>query len=502
MSNALEGHPQSDVSSSLFINGEWTAADNREVRDIINPFNQEVIAKVPEAGMDEVERAITAARHAFDTGSWPETPAADRGQLLYRLAERIDAENEYLAKLETLNTGKTLVESRADMSDIANVFRYFAGIADKSQGEVIASPIPDTSSVVVREPIGVCALITPWNYPLLQASWKLAPALATGCTMIIKPSENTPLTTIAVIRMLDDLRLPKGVVNLVLGAGNSVGQRLAESTAVDLVSFTGGGVTGRKIMQAATSNFKRVALELGGKNPNIVFADADFDTAVDYALNAVFYHAGQVCSAGARLLVQAPWYDAFIDALKERIARVKLGDGLDEATQMGPLISADHLAKVERYVEIGKEEGARLVMGGQRATDAQLKNGFFYMPTLFVDCDVTMRIVQEETFGPILTVEKFDTEDEAIQLANSTVYGLAGAVWTNDTNRAHRVSKALRMGTVWINDFHPYFPQAPWGGYKQSGIGRELGHSGVEEYTEQKHILQNHNPSAQQWFGV
>lgn len=490
------------LAESQYVNGVWMSANGGHTRDIINPFNQELIATVPESTIEDVDFAIQSARKAFDKGSFAHTTAAERGKLLFRLAERIDDENESLAELETLNTGKTLIESRSDMTDIANVFRYFAGLADKSDGEVIASPIPNSSSKVVREPIGVCALITPWNYPLLQASWKLAPALAAGCTMVLKPSENTPLTAIAVTQMMDEIGFPAGVVNLVLGAGDAVGQRLADSPLVDLVSFTGGGATGRRIMQAAAGNFKRVALELGGKNPNIVFADADFETAVDFALNAVFYHAGQVCSAGARLLVEAPWYDKFIEALKSRIERIQLGNGMDESTQMGPLISAKHLAKVESYVEIGKQEGAKLVIGGDRPKSPHLQNGFFFNPTLFIDCDVNMRIVQEETFGPILTVEKFDSEEEAIRLANATVYGLAGAVWTGDMNRAHRVSHALRMGTVWVNDFHPYFAQAPWGGYKQSGIGRELGHIGLEEYTELKHIFQNHQPVPHNWFGV
>ncbi|HET7616365.1 MAG TPA: aldehyde dehydrogenase family protein, partial [Bacillales bacterium] len=334
---------------------------------------------------------------------------------------------------------------------------YFAGLADKDGGEIIDSPIPDSESKVVREPVGVCGQITPWNYPLLQAAWKIAPALAAGNTIVVKPSEITPLTTVKVTELAEEAGFPKGVVNLVLGAGASVGNELAESDDVDLISFTGGIVTGKKIMRAASGNVKKIALELGGKNPNIVFADADFETAVDQALNAVYFHAGQVCSAGARLLVEDSMHDRFVEALIERIKRIKLGNGFDEDTQSGPLISAEHREKVEKYVEIGKEEGANLVIGGKRPDDSELQKGFFYLPTLFTDCTADMRIVQEEVFGPVLTVERFKTEEEAVELANGTIYGLAGAVWTTDGDKAERVASALRQGTVWINDFHPYF---------------------------------------------
>ncbi|HET7629599.1 MAG TPA: aldehyde dehydrogenase family protein, partial [Bacillales bacterium] len=350
------------------------------------------------------------------------------------------------------------------------------------------------------EPVGVCGQITPWNYPLLQAAWKIAPALAAGNTIVMKPSEITPLTTVKVTELMEEVGFPDGVVNLVLGPGATVGNELAVSDEVDLISFTGGIVTGKKIMQAASGNVKKIALELGGKNPNIVFADADFDTAVDQALNAVFFHAGQVCSAGARLLVEDSIHDAFVEALVERAKRIKLGNGFDEATESGPMISAEHRAKVEKYVEVGKDEGAKVVVGGARPEDPALKDGFFYLPTIFTDCTSNMRIVQEEVFGPVLTVERFDGEEEAVKRANDTIYGLAGAVWTTDGDKAERVASELRMGTVWINDFHPYFAQAPWGGYKQSGIGRELGKPGLEEYTETKHVYRNLKPEPIHWF--
>ncbi|WP_085522951.1 betaine-aldehyde dehydrogenase [Tuberibacillus sp. Marseille-P3662] len=484
----------------MFINGEWVESTSQKTRTIINPYNQASIAEVAEGIESDAEAAIKAARTAFDSGEWRTTPANERGRILFNIAAFIERDKEELARLETLDTGKTLIESREDMDTIAGVFQYYAGLADKEGGEIIASPIANASSKVIREPVGVCAQITPWNYPLLQAAWKIAPALAAGNTIVIKPSEITPLTTIKVTELIEEAGPPKGVYNLVLGPGASVGQTLADHPQVDLISFTGGIDTGKKLMKSAANHVKNIALELGGKNPNIVFADADLETAVDQALNAVFLHAGQVCSAGARLLVEDSIHDWFVEQLTERVKRIKLGDGFHEETQSGPLISSEHRTKVERYVEIGKQEGAKLVIGGQRPDHPDLQDGFFYEPTIFTECRTDMQIVQEEVFGPVLTVERFHSEKEAIDLANDSIYGLAGAVWTTDLKKAERVASGCRMGTVWINDFHPYFAQAPWGGYKQSGIGRELGKTGLEEYTEVKHIYQNTQPEPIHWF--
>ncbi|MDH2887090.1 betaine-aldehyde dehydrogenase [Bacillus cytotoxicus] len=485
---------------TMYINGEWVESISGKTRNIINPFNQEIIATVTEGDKEDAKLAIKAARAAFDQGDWASTPANERGELVQKIAELIRRDKEELAKLETLDTGKTLIESQADMDDIVNVFQYFAGLADKYGGEIISSPIPNSQSRIVREPVGVCAQITPWNYPLLQATWKIAPALAAGNTIIVKPSEITPLTTIKVFELMEEAGVPNGVANLVLGPGSTVGSELSSNLDVDFFSFTGGIETGKRIMQAASSNVKKIALELGGKNPNIVFADADFEVAVDQALNAIFYHAGQVCSAGARLLVEESIHDEFLQAVVNRAKNIKLGNGFDKDTQCGPLISMEHRAKVERYVEIGKQEGAQLVLGGERPEDPELQNGFFYKPTIFANCHSQMRIVQEEVFGPVLTVETFKTTEEVLQLANDTIYGLAGAVWSKDIEKAEFVASRLRMGTVWINDFHPYFAQAPWGGYKQSGFGRELGSNGLEEYTEIKHIYRNTKPEAINWF--
>ena len=485
----------------MYIGGRWVAAASGATRDIVNPYDASVIATVAEGSREDARAAIAAAREAFDHGPWPKTSATERGALVYELGRLVERERENLAEMESLDTGKTVEESRWDMDDIAGIFKYYGGLADKDGGEVVDSPIAGSTSLVVREPVGVCGQISPWNYPLLQAAWKLAPALAAGCTVVAKPSEITPLTTIRIAELAEEAGFPAGVLNVILGSGPEAGAELAESPDVDLISFTGGIQTGKTIMRAAADNVKKVALELGGKNPNIVFADADFDAALDYALNAVFFHAGQICSAGARLMVEAPIHDAFVEALAERMRAIKVGNGFDEGTQMGPLISSQHRDKVEGYVAIAMEEGAKLVLGGARPDDPALADGYFYLPTLFIGCTNDMRVVQEEVFGPVITVEKFDTEDEAVERANSTIYGLSAGFWTRDEGRMDRVSRALRFGTVWVNDFNVYFVQAPWGGYKQSGLGRELGRQGLEEYTETKHIFRNHGPKPLGWFG-
>ncbi|MEJ8765729.1 betaine-aldehyde dehydrogenase [Oceanobacillus sp. HCA-5259] len=483
-----------------YINGQWVEAISGNTRDIINPYNQEVIAVVADGNAQDSEKAIAAAREAFDQGDWPNTPATERAKIVKKIADLIDRDQEELAKLESLDTGKTLEESRWDMEDIAGVFRYYAELADKDGGEIINSPIPNSISKVVKEPVGVCGQITPWNYPLLQASWKLAPALVTGNTLIIKPSEITPLTHIKIFELIEESGVPKGVANLVLGPGNTVGAELSSHKNVDLISFTGGIETGKTIMQAASHNMKKIALELGGKNPNVIFADANLEVAIDQALNAVYFHAGQICSAGTRIIVEESIHDTFVDALTQRVKKIKLGNGFDETTQMGPLISEEHLKKVERYVEKGIKEGATVAVGGKRPDDAELQNGFFYLPTILTNCTTDMSVVQDEAFGPVITVEKFKTEEEAIKLANDSIYGLSGGVWTKDIVKAERCVAKMRMGTVWINDFNIYFPHAPWGGYKQSGTGRELGGMGLEEYQETKHIFHNLKPETMNWF--
>ncbi|MCW2941635.1 MAG: betaine-aldehyde dehydrogenase [Actinomycetia bacterium] len=482
--------------TDLYIDGTWTTPVAGGRRSLHSPADGGLVAEVDEATSADTRAAIHAARHAFDHGPWPSTPARERGALLSRVADLLERDREVFARTESACTGKRLVESEYDVDDSVACLRYFAGIAGTEAGRVIDTGRTDAISRIVYEPIGLCGLITPWNYPLLQATWKVAPALAAGNTFVLKPSEFTPGTAILLIRALEEAGLPGGVANLVLGAGPEAGAPLAEHPDVDMVSFTGGVATGRRLMASAAATVKRVALELGGKNPNVIFADADFETAVDFALTAVFLHSGQVCSAGARLLVEDSLHEEFTAELVRRAERIRLGGPFDPDAETGPLISAAHLAKVEDYVAAGLADGAILRCGGARLDGP----GFYYPPTVLDECKQGMRVVREESFGPVLTVERFTSEDEAVQLANDTEYGLAGAVWTQDAGKAQRVAGRLRHGTVWINDYHPYVPQAEWGGFKQSGIGRELGPAGLDEYREIKHIWQNLRPSPQRWF--
>ena len=485
---------------TLFIDGEWRSATGGGTRDVLNPFDGSILRTVDEAGADDVEAAVLAAHRAFE-GPWRSVGAAERSALLLRVAQLLERDREAIARAETLDTGKTLVESGIDVDDVVAVFRYYAALALGDPGRLVDAGSPGILSRVVYEPVGVCALIAPWNYPMLQISWKVAPALAAGNTMVLKPSEVTPISTLELVRVLAEAGVPAGVVNLVLGSGASAGGPLVEHPLVELVSFTGGLATGRSIMHAAADGVKKVALELGGKNPHIVFADAYLEAALDAALTGAFLHAGQVCSAGTRLILHSSIADDFAAELARRAELIRLGSGLDPQAQSGPLVSARHREKVEGYVELGLAEGAKLLAGGRRPDEPPLLDGYFYRPTVFTDCHRGMRIVQEETFGPIVTVETFDTEAEALELGNDTGYGLAGAVWSADRGTTHRVSAALRHGTVWINDFGPYLPQAEWGGFKRSGTGRELGQAGLAEYREAKHVYENTEPEPQHWFG-
>ena len=493
-------HPEVTVPS-LFIDGRWVASADGACLAIVNPSDGTIVTEVDIATDGQVQAAIAAARRAFDTTDWPRTPTADRAALLDRVADLVDRDQEILATEETLNTGKTMRESRWDMADVAKVFRYYADLADKGAGRLVDASNPNVVSRIVHEPVGVCGLIGPWNYPLLQMSWKIAPALAAGNTAVLKPASVTPLTAIHLTRLLEEAGVPHGVVNLVLGPGERVGQALADSPDIDLISLTGGIEAARALVRGAAVNMKKLAMELGGKSPNIVFADADFETAVDNALTAAFAHSGQVCSAGCRAIVQDEIYDAFVAEVGRRADAIRLGPGMDDATETGALITAAHRDKVEGFVASAIAEGGRLVAGGRRPPAPELQAGFYYRPTVFADVRREMRIIREEVFGPVLTIERFSTEEEAVELGNDTTYGLAGAVWTSDASRAQRVAGRLRHGTVWINDYNAYVPQAEWGGFKQSGIGRELGEGGLDEYREVKHIWQNLDPGPTGWFG-
>jgi betaine-aldehyde dehydrogenase len=495
----LKNVPQSGGTCLMFVDGKWTAASDGGTRKLINPADGDVIAVVAEGTKEDAERAIRAAREAFDSGPWPDTPALDRARLLFKLADKIDEHATEFSRMETLNNGKPLRETEYDVIDAANCFRYYAGLATKPLGQTFDVPAP-SQTIVVREPIGVCGQIIPWNYPLLMASWKLAPALAAGNVCILKPSELTPLTALRLATLIEEVGFPKAVVQIVLGAGLVVGQAIAESNLVDKVAFTGGTKTGRTIMQAATGNLKKISLELGGKSPNVVFADADFDTAVDYALFGIFANAGQVCSAGSRLIVEESLHDRLIAKVVARAEKIRVGDGFDPQTEMGPIISRAHEEKVEAYIQLGKQEGATIATGGKRLSGELGEKGNFIVPTVFTNTKPNMRIVQEEIFGPVLVVQTFKDEADAIRLANDTIYGLAGAVFTNDIAKAHRVIRKMRAGITWINTYHPTYNEAPWGGYKQSGMGRELGTYGYEAYTEVKQINVNLQVEPSGWF--
>jgi betaine-aldehyde dehydrogenase len=486
------------VPGSLFIDGTWLDARSGRTLRVLDPADGSLVVEHDAASSEDVDRAVAAARAAFESGRWSGALAAERAALLCRTADLLVRDREHVARLETRDTGKALRESRVDVDDVIAVLRYYADLAGADVTRRIDAG-PGVDSRVVAEPAGVCALITPWNYPLLEISWKLAPALAAGCTAVVKPSELTPLTTVHLLSLLAEAGLPTGVANLVLGDG-PVGAVLVAHPDVDLVSFTGGTATGRAVLRSAADTVKRVHCELGGKNPNVVFADVDVDVVVDNALYAAFLHAGQVCSAGSRLVVHADVHDAVVAGLVAGAEAIRLGDGRDQRTQSGPLISAAQRARTEEMVAGALAEGAVLAAGGRRPDEPGLRDGFFYRPTVLTGCRRDMAVVREEVFGPVLTVETFTDEQEAVTLANDTDYGLAGAVWTGDSERAERVAAALRCGTVWINDYHPYVPGAEWGGRGQSGLGRELGPTGLAEYRELKHVWRRHTPAPSGWL--
>jgi betaine-aldehyde dehydrogenase len=480
----------------MYINGERVESVKAAWFPVYDPSTEEIIAEAPDAGPEDVDRAVRAARAAFDSGPWPQTTAQERGRILLRLAERVRKESSTLAELESRNSGKPIVEAEFDISDVATCFEYYGGLATKVVGQV--NPVPDNAlSLSLKEPVGVAAQIIPWNYPLLMAAWKLAPALAAGCTCVLKPAEQTPLTALEMTNWLQDVGLPPGVVNIVTGFGETAGAPLARHPEVNKIAFTGSAAVGKQIVKMAADTIKRVTLELGGKSPNIFFADADFEAAIDGALFGVFINQGEVCSAGSRILVERSIYSRFVEAMSERAKRIRLGPPLERETKMGPLVSKEQYERVRSYQEVGKQEAKVAVGGGRPAT---LARGYYVEPTIFYDAANSARIAQEEIFGPVATVIPFADEREAIRIANDTPYGLAAAVWSRDIFKAFRMVKALRAGVVWVNHMQPTFVEAPWGGYKQSGFGRELGPWGIEEYLETKQVHINLNEQPIGWY--
>ncbi|HEY7755522.1 MAG TPA: aldehyde dehydrogenase family protein [Actinomycetota bacterium] len=480
MADALKNH----------IDGKWVDAADGERFDVFNPATGEVIATAPDSKPADVDAAVAAARRTFDSGTWwPGTPARDRGRILLRASEIIRREHERLARLEALDSGKPIGDARDDVAEVAFMFEYYGGWATKIDGES-QHVSRDAMFMVWKEPMGVAAGITPWNYPMGMASQKISAALAAGCTFVLKPPEQTPLTCLELPKILEEAGLPSGVLHVVTGYGETAGAPLVAHPGVDKVTFTGSREVGKLIMRSGADTLKRVTLELGGKSPNIVFADADFDTAVEGSCNGVFWNQGEICSAGTRVFVDRAIYDDAVNAFVDRAKAVRLGDGLDEETTMGPLVSDEQRERVERYIEIGQGE-ATLAVQGTRPSDPRLSNGYFVPPTIFADVENSDTIAREEIFGPVMSVIPFRGVEDVIEMSNDNDYGLAAAIWTNDVKKALTTARALRSGIVWINDTQPAPTEMPWGGYKQSGIGRELGKEGVEDFLERKSVYVN-----------
>ena len=483
-----------------FIDGKFTDAASGRTYDVINPANREVIAKVPESDGTDVDRAVAAARRAFDVDGWPDTPARDRGRILFRIAEWLRDNTKRIAEIETINNGKPYAEAEGDISDAAYCFEYYGGLATKIHGEVLT--VPDNAvAMTLREPVGVAALIVPWNYPIMMAVQKVAPAIAAGCTSILKPARPTPLSVLDLATCFNDAGVPAGVVNVMSGPGNRIGSALVKHPGVDKISFTGSGEVGRQIMREGADSLKRISLELGGKSPNIFFADADFEQAVEGALFGVFINQGEVCSAGSRVLVQKPIYKKMLDAMVERSKKIRLGPGMDPQTKMGPMVSQEQYDKVLSYIEIGKKE-AKVAFGGGVPSDLPKgsEKGFFVEPTIFYDVDNGARIAREEIFGPVMSVIPFDREEDAYRIANDTPFGLAAALWSRDVFKVHRAIRKLRAGIVWVNHMQPAMVEAPWGGFKQSGFGRELGTHGLDEFLETKQAYINLDEKPIGWY--
>lgn len=484
-----------------YIDGQWTEGTSGRVIDVINPATGEVLAKVSESSVEDVRKAIVAAKKSFYvTRQWRDMDSQMRGDILLKIASLIERDVDEIAMLDTLDNGKPLREAEGDINDGIHTFRYYAGLIKAPYGGVydVNSGFGKMHSYTVHEPVGVCAQITPWNYPFLMSVWKLAPALAAGNSIVFKPSPKAPLSTIKLFELFEEAGLPAGCVNLVQGDAE-VGTEMGENKDVDMITFTGSTKVGQSLMRAAAGNLKKIGLELGGKSPNIIFADADMEGAVEWAMIGIFFNQGEVCSAGSRILIEESIKDEFVEKLAKRAKAMTIGNPVNNP-DLGPVITEEHMERVLSYIQSGVEEGATLVCGGERYTEGECARGYFIRPAIFTDCKPDMKIVREEIFGPVVTVQTFRTEEEAVALANDTDYGLAGAVFTSDVTRAHRVISEIRAGITWINCYNPTFNEAPWGGYKMSGLGRELGIHGLEEYQEVKQININLTPGVPGWY--
>jgi len=482
---AAEVKPSLNLKTDLFINGEFVPSTSGKRFTTINPATGETLAEVAEAGKEDLDRAVGAARGAFESGPWADMKPRQRGRILMKAADLLSARAEEFGRVETLDNGKPIFEAaKIDMPAAADCLSYFGESADKLYGDTYPGR-PDAMMLTLREPVGVIGAITPWNFPLLQAMWKIAPALALGNTVVLKPASVTPLTALLFAQLLAEAGLPPGAFNVVPGPGAVVGAAMAEHPGIDKISFTGETATGKAILRAAAGSVKRVSMELGGKSPNVVFADADLDAAARGAINAIFYGKGELCSAGSRLLVEESAHDALMAKVVERAKKLVPSDPLDPKTRLGSLVSEAQRESVERYVE-RKTEGAKLVAGGNRVSVGG--KGAFFEATVFDAVSPDMKIAREEIFGPVLAAMTFKDEKEAVAIGNATIYGLAAAVWSRDVKKALRAARALRAGTVWVNAYNLYDPGLPFGGYKQSGFGRERGHYALEEYTQVKSV--------------
>ena len=501
MSSAQPAENNTPRNYQLFIDGQWVDAESGKTFTTPNPATGETLAEVAEADAADIDKAVAAARRAYE-GKWSKLSARDRGRLLYKPSQVIEQNADELARLETADNGKPIKESLyVDLPQVVENFEYFAGWATKIEGETI--PVPGKMfNYTLREPIGVCGQIIPWNFPLLMAAWKLAPALAAGNTVVLKPAEQTPVGAMELGKLIQEAGFPEGVVNIVPGYGETAGAALAAHRGIDKVAFTGSTEVGKLIAKAAAENLTKVSLELGGKAPNIVFADSNLDQAVAGAMMGIFYNQGQVCCAGSRLFVEEGVKDEFLSKLTEKAERIAVGDPMDKSTQMGPQVSEEQLNRIKGYVDVARNEGAAVVTGGvSPELDGAFQKGYFFRPTIFADVNNRMRVAQEEIFGPVVSVISFKDEDDLLKQANDTIYGLSAGIWTQDITRAHRFAREIKAGVVWINTYNMFNAASPFGGYKQSGYGREMGRHALDLYTQVKSVWVDLSGRPIGWFG-